>query len=84
MNKYYDLSTSFYEYGWGESFHFAHRRHNETLRESIRRHEHYLALKLGLKAGMKVRVVPPAARQCRCRRRWAGGLRARTCSRGQR
>jgi sterol 24-C-methyltransferase len=54
VNKYYDLSTSFYEYGWGESFHFAHRRHNETLRESIRRHEHYLALKLGLKAGMKV------------------------------
>jgi hypothetical protein len=25
VNKYYDLSTSFYEYGWGESFHFAHR-----------------------------------------------------------
>eukprot|EP00793_Prasinoderma_coloniale_P001231 PRCOL_00005003-RA len=54
VNKYYDLSTSFYEYGWGESFHFAHRRENETLRESIRRHEHYLALKLGLDKGMKV------------------------------
>lgn len=25
VNKYYDLATSFYEYGWGESFHFAHR-----------------------------------------------------------
>lgn len=24
-NKYYDLVTSFYEYGWGESFHFANR-----------------------------------------------------------
>ncbi|KAJ8637989.1 hypothetical protein MRB53_012256 [Persea americana] len=24
-NKYYDLATSFYEFGWGESFHFAHR-----------------------------------------------------------
>ncbi|KAK7830470.1 cycloartenol-c-24-methyltransferase [Quercus suber] len=23
VNKYYDLVTSFYEYGWGESFHFA-------------------------------------------------------------
>jgi hypothetical protein len=26
VNKYYDLATSFYEYGWGESFHFAHRQ----------------------------------------------------------
>lgn len=25
VNKYYDLVTSFYEYGWGESFHFAPR-----------------------------------------------------------
>ncbi|RRT84658.1 hypothetical protein BHE74_00019225, partial [Ensete ventricosum] len=25
VNKYYDLATSFYEYGWGESFHFAPR-----------------------------------------------------------
>jgi hypothetical protein len=22
-NKYYDLVTGFYEYGWGDSFHFA-------------------------------------------------------------
>ena len=33
VNKYYDLATSFYEYGWGESFHFAHRYGWETLRE---------------------------------------------------
>ena len=38
VNKYYDLATSFYEYGWGESFHFAHRYKWETLRESIVRH----------------------------------------------
>lgn len=25
VNKYYDLVTSFYEFGWGESFHFAPR-----------------------------------------------------------
>ncbi|THU59246.1 hypothetical protein C4D60_Mb07t00120 [Musa balbisiana] len=25
VNKYYDLATSFYEFGWGESFHFAPR-----------------------------------------------------------
>eukprot|EP00249_Psilotum_nudum_P025613 c30308_g1_i1 orf=522-1565(-) len=54
VNKYYDLSTSFYEYGWGQSFHFAHRLKGESLRESIKRHEHYLALRIGLKPGMKV------------------------------
>uniref|UniRef100_A0A453J4G3 Methyltransferase n=1 Tax=Aegilops tauschii subsp. strangulata TaxID=200361 RepID=A0A453J4G3_AEGTS len=55
VNKYYDLATSFYEYGWGESFHFAHRWWNgESLRESIKRHEHFLALQLELKPGMKV------------------------------
>ncbi|XP_020571547.1 cycloartenol-C-24-methyltransferase 1 [Phalaenopsis equestris] len=54
VNKYYDLATSFYEFGWGESFHFAARWKGESLRESIKRHEHFLALQLGLKRGMKV------------------------------
>ncbi|XP_028120810.1 cycloartenol-C-24-methyltransferase-like [Camellia sinensis] len=54
VNKYYDLVTSFYEYGWGESFHFAPRWKPESLRESIKRHEHFLALQLGLKQGQKV------------------------------
>ncbi|CAH1423856.1 unnamed protein product [Lactuca virosa] len=54
VNKYYDLATSFYEYGWGESFHFAPRWKGESLRESIKRHEHFLALQLGLKPGQKV------------------------------
>ncbi|KAL5197178.1 hypothetical protein ABZP36_000690 [Zizania latifolia] len=54
VNKYYDLATSFYEYGWGESFHFAHRWNGESLSESIKRHEHFLALQLGLKPRMKV------------------------------
>ncbi|KAG9147777.1 hypothetical protein Leryth_018822 [Lithospermum erythrorhizon] len=54
VNKYYDLVTSFYEYGWGESFHFAHRWSGESLRESIKRHEHFLALQLGLKPRQKV------------------------------
>ena len=54
VNKYYDLATSFYEYGWGESFHFAHRYKWETLRESIVRHEHYLASKLNVKKGDRV------------------------------
>lgn len=54
VNKYYDLATSFYEFGWGESFHFAHRFKGESLRESIKRHEHFLALQLGMKPGQKV------------------------------
>jgi sterol 24-C-methyltransferase len=48
VNKYYDLSTDFYEYGWGDCFHFAHRFTRETLKQSLVRHEHYLALKMGL------------------------------------
>ncbi|RLN16600.1 cycloartenol-C-24-methyltransferase 1 [Panicum miliaceum] len=54
VNKYYDLATSFYEYGWGDSFHFAGRWHEETFHESIKRHQHFIALQLGLKKGMKV------------------------------
>ena len=67
VNKYYDLATSFYEYGWGESFHFAHRYKWETLRESIARHEHYLASKLGVKKGDKV-LTSDAASVDRCER----------------
>lgn len=52
--QYYDLVTDFYERGWGRSFHFAPRRKGETLRESILRHEHYVALRLGLTPGARV------------------------------
>jgi hypothetical protein len=55
-NKYYDLATDFYEYGWGQSFHFAHQYAGEPLMQAIARHEHFLALKLGLKPGMLVAV----------------------------
>ena len=41
--------TDFYETGWGQSFHFAPRGKQETFRESIIRHEHFLALKLNIK-----------------------------------
>ncbi|KAJ8747040.1 hypothetical protein K2173_011262 [Erythroxylum novogranatense] len=54
VNKYYDLVTSFYEFGWGESFHFANRFKGESLQESIKRYEHFIALQLGLKPGQKV------------------------------
>uniref|UniRef100_M8BBV6 Methyltransferase n=1 Tax=Aegilops tauschii TaxID=37682 RepID=M8BBV6_AEGTA len=64
VNKYYDLATSFYEYGWGESFHFAHRWNGESLRESIKRHEHFLALQLELKPGMKPEITDQATVIC--------------------
>lgn len=54
VNNFYDLVTDFYEYGWGESFHFAQRFQGESFKESIIRAEHFLALKLNLKKGMKV------------------------------
>eukprot|EP00030_Apusomonadida_sp_AF-17_P000540 a174973_75.p1 GENE.a174973_75~~a174973_75.p1 ORF type:complete len:406 (-),score=179.55 a174973_75:1156-2328(-) len=53
VNHYYDLATDFYR-TWGDSFHFAVRHANETLAESVARHEHFLAARLGLREGMKV------------------------------
>ena len=44
----------FYEYGWGESFHFAPRYKNEAVPASLARHEHYLALMLNLGHGQRV------------------------------
>lgn len=53
-NKYYDLVTDFYEYGWGKSFHFAPRGSNESFPESLARHERNLAERLELRPGMRV------------------------------
>lgn len=47
VNEYYDLVTDFYEFGWGQNFHFASRYEHETFFESIARHEYYLALQAG-------------------------------------
>ena len=54
VNHYYDLVTDFYEFGWGQSFHFAPRRRGESFKASLLRHEHYLADRLSLKPGMQV------------------------------
>ena len=53
-NKYYDLVTDFYEYGWGQSFHFAPREPNESVAESLARHERHLAQRLELRPAMRV------------------------------
>ena len=52
--SFYDLSTDFYESGWGQSFHFCRFFKGEALPQALARHEHFLALQLGLQPGMAV------------------------------
>ena len=54
VNNYYDLVTDAFEFGWGQSFHFAPRRRGESFDASLERHELFLADVLRLKPGMKV------------------------------
>ena len=53
-NLYYTLVTDFYEFGWGQSFHFAPRRRDESFKDSLLRHEYFLADRLSLQQGMQV------------------------------
>lgn len=53
VNHFYNLVTDFYEWGWGQSFHFGPRFMDETFVESIKRSEHHIASRLGLKPGMR-------------------------------
>eukprot|EP01120_Amphizonella_sp_Union-15-10_P002298 TRINITY_DN1245_c0_g2_i2.p1 TRINITY_DN1245_c0_g2~~TRINITY_DN1245_c0_g2_i2.p1 ORF type:complete len:343 (-),score=70.84 TRINITY_DN1245_c0_g2_i2:67-1095(-) len=46
--NFYDLVTSFYEFGWGPSFHFGARFSNEAFEASLARHEMYLAYRMGI------------------------------------
>lgn len=54
VNSYYELATLFYEWGWGQSFHFAYQLRGESFQEAIARHEYFLAGRLGVKQGDKV------------------------------
>ena len=51
---YYNLATDLYEYGWAQSFHFCRFSKGEAFKQALARHEHYLALQMGLKEGMRV------------------------------
>ena len=55
-STYYDLVTDFYQYGWGESFHFCPVYQGRSFQQCLVDHEHYLSQKLNLKEGMKVLV----------------------------
>lgn len=62
--SFYNLVTDFYEYGWGQSFHFAPRRKNEYFRESIRRAEYVLASRIEV-TGVFWRALVEAGVDCR-------------------
>jgi sterol 24-C-methyltransferase len=53
-NLYYDLVTDFYQYGWGDSFHFAPRYKGESFQASLKRHELFLAHQMNLQPSEKV------------------------------
>lgn len=52
--KYYDLVTDFFEFGWGKSFHFAPQKKEEKAETAMLRYEFKIADVLHLKSGMKV------------------------------
>lgn len=54
VNAYYDLATEFYEWGWGQSFHFSTQKKGENFKAATIRHETYLAGRLGLCKDAKV------------------------------
>ena len=54
VREYYDLSTEFMTYGWGESLHFAPLSRYEDLEESKIRHQRLMIDKLDLRQGMTV------------------------------
>jgi len=54
VNSYYDVSTAFYEWGWGAEFHLAPRKPYEDQKSAILRHEAHLAHRLRLKTGNEV------------------------------
>lgn len=52
VKEYYNLATDLYEYGWGQSFHFAGRLKGESFADALARSERYLACRLDLEPGM--------------------------------
>ena len=54
VNDYYDLCTEFMQFGWNESLHFAPLKPEETLEQSIVRHQRLMIDKLQLRENMQV------------------------------
>ena len=54
VNEYYSLCSEFMQFGWNESLHFAPLARDESLEESLARHQRLMIEKLGLREGMVV------------------------------
>jgi sterol 24-C-methyltransferase len=54
VSAYYDLATDFYEFGWGQSFHFAPGKNGVSFKENLANHQCFLGEALELQPGMKV------------------------------
>lgn len=54
VNTYYNLTTDFYEYGWGQSFHFGVRKRGQSQKSAIRAQEHFIGERLRLTPHMRV------------------------------
>lgn len=54
FNRYYDLLTDSYEFGWEQFLHFAPRHQGESREASLLRHHGFLADRLSLTPGMQV------------------------------
>lgn len=48
-NSFYNLATEFYEYGWGDSFHFGYRAAHEPHSKAIANSQHFVAQKLNVR-----------------------------------
>ena len=67
VNSYYNLATDFYEWGWGQSFHFAEKWPGESFSDSISRHEYYLPMPRGAPSGTSSWWSPGQPRRGRAR-----------------
>lgn len=54
VQRFYELITDYYEFGWGPSFHFAPAKRGETFEESITNHQYFLGNEMGLQPKMDV------------------------------
>ena len=54
VNEYYELCSELMQFGWSESLHFAPLSREESLEESIVRHQRLMIEKLELREGMRV------------------------------
>eukprot|EP00494_Astrolonche_serrata_P024243 UN24501 len=53
-NSFYNLATEFYEYGWGDSFHFGFRQRHEPHWKATKNSQNFVAQKLQVSDGDRV------------------------------